>query len=344
MVFEKIPTFLITGVLVIIFVCLKRHARGVRLTLWTVGWTLVFTHFLAQLLEPDHGRANSLLLALDAGSLQAAVVTFLVSVSSVAENYANRTLLALVLGVPSLTYVACASFSVQARWPYILCLLACFGGAVCVALRVRVKLSSNMAAVAFLCSLAVAWAIGSALHGSFQEGTTAFLGIGFGLAGVFIFRNQYRVSPAMLTIAAGFVSWGSAFPIRFLINHVAPNLIVSGELWNTPKIFVAFGMILAVVEDKSESIAGMQHKAERLDRRLELLLGHHFPAVERCGAWKPFAPQSLRRSLRSALSVLRWCNSKMADGRLRVAGSSGLSVESLRNLRAQTRRLDARSH
>ncbi len=55
-VFEEIPTFLIVGALVIIFVCLKRHARSARLTLWTVGWTLVFTHFLAQLLEPEHGR------------------------------------------------------------------------------------------------------------------------------------------------------------------------------------------------------------------------------------------------------------------------------------------------
>src|SRR5271167_1209084 len=100
-VVEKIPTFLTVGVLVIIFVCLKRQARSPRLTLWTVAWTLVFTHFLAQLLEPDHGAVNSLLLAVDSGLLQAAVVTFLVSVSSVVEDYAKRSRLLLLLGVPS---------------------------------------------------------------------------------------------------------------------------------------------------------------------------------------------------------------------------------------------------
>src|SRR5271154_180509 len=100
-VLEKIPTFLIVGVLVIIFVCLKRQAHSARLTLWTVGWALVFTHFLAQLLEPDRGPASSLLLAIDSGSLQAAVVTFLVSVSLVVEDFAKRALLLLVLGVPS---------------------------------------------------------------------------------------------------------------------------------------------------------------------------------------------------------------------------------------------------
>jgi hypothetical protein len=272
-VLEKIPTFLITGVLVIIFVGLKRHARSARLTLWTVGWTLVFTHFLAQLLEPGHGPANSLLLAVDSGSLQAAAVTFLVSVCLVAEDYARRTLLLLVLGLPSVTYVLCASYGVQARWPYILCLAACFGGAAYFVLgvsgKLRLKLKLRLAAAIFLGALASAWAISAALRGSFQEGTIAFLGVGFGLAGVFTWRNRRRVSPAMLTIAGGFISWGAAFPIRLLIDRLAPHLMISGELWNTPKIFVALGMILAVVEDKSESITGMQHKADRLDRRLE---------------------------------------------------------------------------
>src|SRR5271170_3867895 len=105
-VFEKLPTFLTVGGLVIIFVCLKRQARSPRLTLWTVGWTLVFTHFLMQLLEPGHGSIRSLLLAIDSGSLQAAAVTFLVSVSVAVEDYAKRTVL-LVVGVPSVSYVAC---------------------------------------------------------------------------------------------------------------------------------------------------------------------------------------------------------------------------------------------
>jgi signal transduction histidine kinase len=334
-VLEKIPTFLITGVLVIIFVCLKRHARSARLTLWTVGWTLVFTHFLAQLLEPDHGAANSLLLAVDSGSLQAAVVTFLVSVSSVAEDYAKRTLLLLMLGVPSTAYVVCISYAVQARWPYILCLVACFGGAACFFLKASGKLSLYLAAAAFLCSLAGAWAIGSALRGSFQEGAIAFIGMGFGLAGVFICRNHGRVSPAILTIAAGCISWGAAFPIRLLIDRLTPNMIVPGELWNTPKIFVALGMILAIVEDKAESIVGMQHKADRLDRQLQrfsaitsrLLSGAELDTI--C----PTIASAITEVSTFSVAVVQL---EDANGGLRVAGSSGLSAESLRSLQTQT--------
>jgi signal transduction histidine kinase len=360
-VLEKIPTFLITGVLVIVFVCLKRHARSGRLTLWTVGWALVFTHFLAQLLEPVHGPARSFLLAVDAGSLQLAVVAFLVSVSSVSENRAKRRLLLLVLGVPSVAYVVCASCGVAMRWPYILCLAACLSGIICFFFelsgklrgKLSVELSLGLAVATLPCSLAAAWVIATALRGSlflsFQAGTIAFTEIGFGLAGMFIFRNHGRshgkLSPASLTIAAGFFSWAAAFPIRLLIDRFTMGLIIPGELSNTPKIFVALGMILAVVEDKSESIAGMQHKAERLDRRLErfsaitsrLLSGAELDTI--C----PAVAAAITEVSTFSVAVLQLENARLGNedfggtGRgLRVAGASGLSPEALRRLEHHT--------
>lgn len=334
-VLEKIPTFLIVGVLVIIFVGLKRHGRSARLTLWTVGWTLVFTHFLAQLLEPDHGPANSFLLAVDAGSLQAAAVTFLVSVSVVAEDYAKRTLLLLVLGVPSTVYAVCACYHPQAHWPYVLCLAACFGGAACFFFGVSSKMSLYLEASTFLCSLAGVWAIRAALRGSFEEGTIALLAIGFGLAGVFICRNHWRPSPAILTISSGFFSWGAAFPIAWLIHRLTPHLMLPAELWNTPKLFVALGMILAVVEDKSESIARMQHQAESLNRLLErfsaitsrLLSGAELDNV--C----PAIAAAITGVSNFSVAVVQL---EDAERRLQVTGSSGLSAESLRKLHVQT--------
>jgi two-component system, NtrC family, sensor kinase len=334
-VVEKIPTFLTVGVLVIIFVCLKRQARSTRLTLWTIGWALVFTHFIAQLLEPDHGRVSPLLLAVDSGSLQAAAVTFLVSVSIVVEDYARRTLLFLILGVPSVAYVACACYDVHARWPYVLCLLACFGGAAGFFFRISRNVSLFLATTTFLCSLAGAWAISAALRGSFDEGTIVLLGIGFALSGVFICRNYWRSSPAMLTIAGGFFCWGAVFPLGLLVDRLAPNLIIPGELWNTPKFFVAFGMILAVVEDKSESIAGMQHKAAVLNRQLESfsaitsrLLGRGRP-----DAVCPAIASAITEVSNFSVAVVQL---EDAEHKLRVAGSSGLSPSSLQTLRDQT--------
>lgn len=334
-VVEKIPTFLTVGVLVIIFVCLKRQARSARLTLWTIGWALVFAHFLAQLLEPDHGPVSSLLLAVDSGSLQAAAVSFLVSVSFVVEDYAKRTLLLLVLGVPSVAYVACTCYDVRARWPYVLCLLACFGGAAAFFFGVSRKLSLYLTATTFLCSLAGAWAIRAALRGSFDEGAIALLGTGFALTGVFICRSYRRASPAMLTIAGGFFCWGAVFPLGLLVDRIAPNLILPGELWNTPKFFVAFGMILAVVEDKSESIAGMQHKAAVLNRQLERFsaLTSRLLGGGRPDTICPAIASAITEVSNFSVAVIQL---EDAERRLRVAGSSGLSSTSLQRLQAQT--------
>src|SRR5271155_4758225 len=175
-VFEKIPTFLVVGVLVVIFVQLKRHARTPRLTLWTVGWALTFTHFLAQLLEPENGPASSLLLAIDSASLQAAAVSFLVSVSSVAaekEDRTRRTLLLILLGLPSVVYMTCAAFQMGARWPYVLCLIAYLAGGGCFFLLARKKFSPYLAAGVVLGSLVGIWAIRAALVGSIDEGRVA---------------------------------------------------------------------------------------------------------------------------------------------------------------------------
>src|SRR5271154_5693466 len=333
-VVEKIPTFLTVGVLVIIFVCLKRQARSARLTLWTIGWALVFAHFLAQLLEPDHGPVSSLLLAIDSVSLQAAAISFLVSVSLVVEDYARSTVLLLLLGVPSVAYAALTCYDVHAPWPYVLCLGVCFAGAGCF-FWVGRDLTLSLAVITFLCLLAGTWAVRAALRGSFDEGTIALLGIGFALSGVFICGNHRQVSPAMLTIAGGFICWGAVFPLGLLIDRFAPNLIIPSELWNTPKFFVAFGMILAVVEDKSESIAGMQHKAAVLNRQLERfsaitsrLLGRGRP-----DAICPAIASAITEVSNFSVAVVQL---EDAERRLRVAGSSGLSPASLQTLQDQT--------
>jgi two-component system NtrC family sensor kinase len=268
-ILEKLPTFLTVGALVIIFACLKRHSRCARLTTWVAAWALVFTHFLAQLLEPDRGHVSSILLAIDSVTLQAAAVAFLVSVSSVVEDSAKRSALLLVLGVPSLFYSALFATGAQGRWLYVVSLIACFGGATVFFFRVHRRFSWFMGVLAFVCSLMGAWAIRAALHGSFVEGTTALLGVGFGLPGVFICRNYWRRSYGILTMSCGFLGWGALFSVRLWVERSAPNLIVPGALWDVPKLFVAFGMILAVVEDKSLSITGMQRKAEFLNHQLK---------------------------------------------------------------------------
>jgi len=335
-ILEKIPTFVTVGVLVVIFACLKRHERCARLQLWAVGWFLVFLHFLAQLLEPASGRVSPFLLALDLGALQGAAIAFLVSVSSVVETASKRVALLLVLGVPSVAYAVLDCYDVHARWPYIACLAACFGGGVAFFSWIQRRWSLYLGVTALLCTAAATWGIWAAVHGSFDEGSTALLGIGFGLPGVFICRNYWRPSPATLTTAGGFLSWGAVFPVGMLMDRVAPHFVVPAELWNVPKLFVAFGMILAIVEEKSVSIAAMQNRAQALNRQLERFsaITSRLLSGAKVEAMCPEVAAAITEVSNFAVAAIYLQD---AEHQLHLAGSSGLSDEQLQSLQSRTR-------
>ena len=336
---EKIPTVVTVAVLVGIFLALKRHSHSARLQLWMVAWFFVFTHFVAQMLEPSTGDVNPFLLAIDLGALQAAAVAFVVSVSAVAEDQRMRTLMLLITGIPSVAYAILASYDLHTRWPYVLCLVTCFVGGILLLFWVR-KFSRYAVSLALVGSAIAIWAIRAALHGSFDEGLTALLGLGYALPGVFLCRNYWRASPGILTAAGGFFCWGAVFPVGMLIDHIAPHANVPAELWNTPKLFVAFGMILAIVEDKSESIESMQRKERALNHQLE-----RFSTITSqllSGATVDLLCNEIASAI-TDVSNFRLAVIELESGGhgLRLAGASGLSPAALADMEKKARQWNA---
>jgi signal transduction histidine kinase len=334
---DKVPTVLTVAVLVGIFAGLKRHSHSARLRLWLSAWCLIFVHFVVQMLEPATGTVNPLLLAVDLGSLQASAIAFVVSVSAVVDDRWKRTLMLLVTGVPSVSYMVLAAYDVHARWPFLLALATSFVGGLSFLFWVRRKLSTYEGLLTLVGTVVGAWTIRAALHGSFDEGLTALLALGFALPGVFICRNYWRSSPGVVTMVGGFLCWGAVFPVGMLLDQFAPNLHVPAELWNTPKLFVAFGMILAMVEDKSESIELMQRKERALNDQLERfsaitsqLLGG--AAVDQLCGEIASAITEVSNFRRAAIELEN-------GGHLRVAGSSGISRQALAKLNDPARRL-----
>src|SRR6202521_862019 len=333
---EKIPTVVTVAVLVGIFLALKRHSHSPRLQLWMIAWFLIFTHFVTQMLEPATGAVSPYLLAIDLGSLQAAAVAFVVSVSAVAEDKRKRTLMLLITGIPSVAYAILASFDLHLRWSYVLCLLACFLGGILFLFWVR-KFSVYAVSLALVGSAIAFWAVRAALHGSFDEGLTALLGLGFALPGVFICLNYWRASPGILTTVGGFFCWGAVFPVGMLLDRIAPHANIPAELWNTPKLFVAFGMFLAIVEDKSESIESIQRKERALNHQLE-----RFSLITSqllSGATVDLLCNEIASAI-TDVSNFRTAVIHLDSGGhgLRVAGASGLSADALAELQNKARR------
>lgn len=336
-ILEKIPTVITVAVLVVIFYFLKRHARSARLNLWMAGWVLVFLHFVAQLAEPATGTVSPHLLVVDLGCLQAAAIVFLTSVSIVVEDKLRRTLLLGIAGIPSVLYAVVAAYDVHARWPYIICLVACFAGSAAFVIYVHRKISLYTATIVPLCLGVMTWSVHAAVQGRFDEGLTAFLALGFGLPGLFICRNFWRASAGIVTVAGGFFCWGAVFPVGMLMDRLAPNLVVPAELWNTPKLFVALGMILAIVEDKSESIERMQQQEKSLNRQLE-----RFSAITSRllgGAGVDSLCDEIARAITDVSNFqVAAIELENAGHGLRVAGVSGMTPAAINELEEKARR------
>jgi len=269
---EQIPTLITVAVLAGIFACLERHVRSARSRLCKVAWYLVFVHFLAQLFEPATGDINPALLAVDLGSLQASAIVFLTSVSSVAEDRAKRTWLLLVTGVPSVAYFVLSSYDLHLRWPFVLCLFACFAGGITFLFWNHPRAPAYSVPFALFLAGIGFWAIHAAARGSFDTGGTALLGLGFGLPALLMCRNHWRASPGVLTVTVGFFFWGAVFPVGMLTDYLIPQVHIPAEIWNVPKMFVAFGMILTIVEDMHRNDREQNQQMQRFSSITSQLL------------------------------------------------------------------------
>lgn len=251
---DRAPTLITVAVLAIIFACLERQVRSARSRFWTFAWLLVFVHFLAQAFEPANGAVNPILGIFDWGALQASAVVFVVAASSVVEDRIKRLWLLLLTGVPSVAFTVVGSYDVKLRWPYVACLAACFAGGIGFMFWAEKRVSIASAVLAVVLAGIGLLSVRAAIQGSFDPGATALLGVGFALPGVIMCRNQYRTTPGVLTVIVGFIFWGAVFPVGMLTDRFIPQVHIPEEMWNVPKMFVAFGMILAVVEEMQEAL------------------------------------------------------------------------------------------
>jgi signal transduction histidine kinase len=112
-----------------------------------------------------------------------------------------------------------------------------------------------------------------AWHGHYNFGYLAILTLGFAFPGFLYFRRYPRWSPGVVTSAGGFLLWGAVWPVGAMLDAWAPNLKINPELWNTPKFFVAFGMILTLLEDKSEFLRSTRRREQKLNRQLQTFSG-----------------------------------------------------------------------
>ncbi|MGC2743034.1 MAG: ATP-binding protein [Candidatus Angelobacter sp.] len=270
--FDKLPTILVLAVMVGIFVALRRHIKSPRLHLWIAAWGLIFVHFFVQVFEPADGNLTPLTFMIDLGCLQLSALYFIASLTSFFEDRRLTFSLLTLTGLPALAYTAGLAYDLNWRWLYISCAAIIFYGTL-----LFVVLRRKVAATFFLWAPIVAAtgtvAMVRAWHGDYDFGFLAILTLGCAFPGFLFYRRYPRWSPGVVTSAGGFLLWGAVFPVAHMMDVWAPGLKINPELWNTPKFFVAFGMILTLLEDKSEFLRSAGRREQKLNRQLQKFSG-----------------------------------------------------------------------
>lgn len=321
---DKLPTILILAVLVAIFVSLRKHSPSERTRLWIFAWALIFAHFFVQVFETHTGVLENIFESIDLGALELSGVLFLVSLARSAEDYVRRNILLSILAPAAAFHATAITFGWPNRWALCGAVAIFFFGMAGFALFAHRTISRFNFILALVLTAIGVWVVRAQWHGSPAPAVNAILTLTFAISGFLFWKRFPRFSPGVITVTVGFVCWGAVFPTGWLTDHFLPHLQINPELWNVPKFFVAFGMILSVLEEKSMIVeeSGAREHAEnalllRFSKITSRLLSGSDPA-SLCGE----IAEALTETVcfhRAAVMLAQ------EDGSLLLAGSSGFS-------------------
>lgn len=247
---DALLDILVLGLLVLLFGAIYRTRRTLRLRYWIAGWLFILAHFALTLFNPASSFWSDMAGALAVSGLLLGGVCFLFA-SARACSTTRELWLQFLPIVPSvglvfmvifgvtnagLLVVAFAIFETSMLWFVFRCWQS----------RPRVL------AITVLCTAAtVLWAghdifTHQDLPGIYPALTEIYL-----INAVVYWHGFRRWSMGVITASAGLVAWALVFPTAVSLAALLPHLHVSPELWNLPKYFVEFGMILSLVEDET---------------------------------------------------------------------------------------------
>jgi signal transduction histidine kinase len=321
---DALPITLVLAVLVGVFVSLQRHTPSGRVQFWTYAWALVFLHFLARALETHTGAVEQLLQSVDFGALELSGIVFLASMAFGAGEQNKRVVLVMLLGVPLVLH----SFVIHFQWGApttaagLLVMLFLGSGALSALLlpqRSRLRL---LTALAF--GLGGTWAIHEQLAGDPYLALNVILGVLYVLCAAFFWRIYRRRTIGVIATTVGFVAWGAFYPANFLLYALVPHVPFHLDFWSVPRFLVALGMVLTLLEDKSQLIEDSRARAlaeslflQRLSQITSRLLAGQDPAAL-CG--------EAASAITEASSFRRAALFRLGDDRrFYLAGSSGFS-------------------
>ncbi|SRR5579884_395088 len=265
--FHRLPTLLLLAALVPIFWSLYASNRSYRVRLWVVAWTLIFVRAIVQAIGPGLGMSIAKIDGLDLGMLQTSGLVLLLSMTKIFQDPKQRWPFFLVLAIPSVGYAELYAFHSTTVWAYVLCGAAFAIAAVgWVVIYYRRRLERYMIAICAAVLIASAWGSWKVVQGRPDLGFYSIETLTFGLAAFLYWYWYRRFSPGVVLTSFGLFAWAAVFPAFYFLLPAKQNVVNAAiALANLPKFWVAIGMIVTLLEDKSHTaqLAEAQERATR---------------------------------------------------------------------------------
>jgi diguanylate cyclase (GGDEF)-like protein/PAS domain S-box-containing protein len=259
--FDGLLTALVLGALVLIFGSILRRSGHAGLRCWFLGWTLILAHVLVQWLGlPFASQQMQTIVVLD--MLLLAGAAFLVSLIPEPRFKPVMSLCAIIFGVSASVYCALLILGITLAW-LLWMLFAASAGSLGITLlyglqhhRRRDRLIQRLGVAA----AAAAAGLGFLFNPPLDGGLLALLSAIYLADGLAYYRRFRRISSGVCTALLGFAAWGLVWPVASILGHYEPRFQAPPVLWNLPKLFVAIGMILTLLEQET---LRMTREAER---------------------------------------------------------------------------------
>ena len=242
---------LILGLLVLLFGSIHRSQRTLRLRYWIAGWLLILAHFVLLLPNPQSSLWANLTDALGVTALLMGGLCFLLASSTTCLGIGDSKIwMQALLAVPVVLFVFVAAFGVSnAAVLSVLFVLLEYSVLFYVFHCWRHKPTLVLASEIFAAASAI-WAGHDILTHQAFAGVYAVLTQIYLMNAIVYWYGFRRWSIGVVTAVVGMVAWAAVFPTAVSLAVLFPHLQVSPELWNLPKYFVEFGMILTLLEDE----------------------------------------------------------------------------------------------
>lgn len=248
---DTLLDILILGLLVLLFGAIYRTRRTLRLRYWIAGWLFILAHFALSLPNPASGLWSNVVGALSVLGLLLGGACFLFASARACGTEKHELWMQAVLVLPGVAFVFMVVFGVT-NAALLVAAFAVLETALLWFVFRCWQQSPRVLAITMICAtVTAAWAAHDIFTHQEFPGVYPVLTEIYLINAVVYWHGFRRLSMGVVTASAGLVAWALVFPSAVIITALLPHLRLSPELWNLPKYFVEFGMILSLVEDET---------------------------------------------------------------------------------------------